>query len=298
MVQLRVGGRLTQRQRLTHRQRLATVALIVIAAGFMTLDLAGGSLSQAHSGARGVLGGLYRGSDSVLAPVRRYLQALPGAAHESARVEQLQAQNAQLKGQLAAAGADAQTSAQLAKLRLAAGTAGLTVVAGKVIAFGPGQGFDWTATIDIGTSSGVAVDQTVTSAAGLVGRVLHADASTSVVLLAVDPGSGVGVRDVRSGELMLATGAGAHGYNVTPLSATADLRTGDQLATGPAASSTFAAGLTLGTINAIRTSSTGVVSVTAQSAITPTTLDLVGVVAGAANTPRAPLSAPSSAAGQ
>ena len=116
-----------QRHRLTRRQRLAAVALIVIAAGFIALDLTGSSLAEAHSGARGVLGSLYRGSDSVLGPVRRYLQALPGAgARLGPGRASSQAQNAQLNGQLAADAADAQTSAELAKLQLAAGTAGLT----------------------------------------------------------------------------------------------------------------------------------------------------------------------------
>ncbi len=136
----------------------------------------------------------------------------------------------------------------------------MTIVPAKVIAFGPGEGFDWTITIDVGKSSGVAVDQTVTSAGGLVGRVLHADASTAVVLLAVDPGSGVGVRDVRSGELALATGAGTAGFTVTPLSPVADLKAGDQLETGPAGSSTYAAGLPIATLSAVHATATGTIS--------------------------------------
>jgi rod shape-determining protein MreC len=278
-------------RRLTSRQRLAAASLTVIAAGFIALDLTGGSLSQAHSGSRGVLGALYRGSDSVLGPVRRYTQALPDAAGNSARISALEAENAQLKNQVATNAADAATTAQLAQLRLAAGTAGLTIVPGRVIAFGPGQGFDWTATIDIGRSSGVAVDQTVTSGAGLVGRVVQADASTAVVLLAVDPGSGVGVRDVRSGELALATGAGAAGFTVTPLAPTADLKAGDQLETGPAGSSTFVAGLSAGTISAVRVSNDATITATAKSVITPTTLNLVGVIisAGSSAAARAPV---------
>ena len=125
----------------------------------------------------------------------------------------------------------------------------------RVIAFGPGQGFDWTVTIDIGRSSGVAVDQTVTSAAGLVGRVVHADASTRGRAARRRSRARVsGVRDTRSGELALATGAGSGGFTVTPLAPTADLRVGDQLETGPAGSSTFAVGLLLGTITAVHTS--------------------------------------------
>jgi rod shape-determining protein MreC len=281
-------------RRLTSRQRLAAVTLALIAAAFFVLDLSGSSLSQAHSGGRGVLGALYRGTDSVLGPVRRYTTALPGAAHDSARITTLENENAQLKSQLASSTDSAADSAQLAKLQLIAGGSGHPVVPARVIAFGPGQGFDWTATIDAGTTSHIAVDQTVTSAAGLVGRVLRADASTAVVLLAADPGSGVGVRDVRSGELLLATGAGTDGFSLSPLNPTADIKIGDQLETGPAGSSTFVAGLPVATITAVHANSAASVTATASAAVKPTTVDLVGVIVSgdsseAATAPRAPL---------
>jgi rod shape-determining protein MreC len=278
--------------RLTSRQRLAGLVLTMIAVAFIALDLTGGSLGEAHSGARGVLGGLYRGSDSVLGPVRRYLQALPGAGHQAAKVTELENENAGLEAKLAAEADDTAVQGDLAQLRLAAATTGMTIVPARVIAFGAGQGFDWTVTIDIGRTSGVAVDQTVTSAPGLVGRVLRVDTATSVVLMAVDPGSGVGVRDARSGELALATGAGSSGFTLTPLDPSADLRVGDPLETGPAGSSTFAAGLPVATISAVHATSTGVVSASARSALKPTTVNLVGVIESgstAAAAPRAPL---------
>jgi rod shape-determining protein MreC len=278
--------------RLTSRQRLAGLVLTMIAVAFIALDLTGGSLGEAHSGARGVLGGLYRGSDSVLGPVRRYLQALPGAGHQAAEVTELENENAGLEAKLAAEADDTAVQGDLAQLRLAAATTGMTIVPARVIAFGSGLGFDWTVTIDIGRTSGVAVDQTVTSAPGLVGRVLRVDTATSVVLMAVDPGSGVGVRDARSGELALATGAGSSGFTLTPLDPSADLRVGDPLETGPAGSSTFAAGLPVATITAVHATSTGVVSASARSALKPTTVNLVGVIESgstAAAAPRAPL---------
>jgi rod shape-determining protein MreC len=279
-------------RRLNARQRLAAAVLGVLAACFLTLDITGGSLHDAHSGARGVLGSLYRGSDSVLGPVRRFAQGLPDAGRDSARIAALQQQNAQLRSQLAADSIDSATAAQLAKLQLAAGTAGFSIVPAHVIAFGPGEGFDWTATVDIGTSSGVGVDQTVTDADGLVGRVLHADSSTAVILLAADPGSGVGVRDVRNDELALATGAGPSGFTLSPLDPGADLRVGDVLQTGPAGASTYAGGLMVGTIAAVHDGAGGVVTATVRPATSATALDLVGVIvsAGPVTAPRAALS--------
>jgi rod shape-determining protein MreC len=260
---------------------VAALVLAALAACFVTLDLAGSNLHDAHSGARGVLGSLYRGSDSVLGPVRRFVQGVPDAGSNSQRISALEAENASLRAKLAAAGTDTATSTELAKLQLAAGTAGFTMVAAHVLAFGPGQGFDWTATIDVGRTSGVALDQTVTSGDGLIGRVVHADETTSVVLLAADPGSGVGVRDTRNGQLALATGAGAKGFTASPLDPAADIRVGDALETGPAGSSTYAGGLPLGTVTAVHTSAQGIVTLTVHPAMSPTAIDLVGVITAA-----------------
>lgn len=288
----RSGGRTTSR--LNSRQRLAAVVLALVAVCFATLDIAGGDLRNAHSGARGLLGGLYRGTDSVLGPARRFVQGLPNVSSNQATIDKLRRQNIQLQQQLAASSADADTDAQLAKLRLAATSDGFTIAPARVIAFGPAQGFDWTATVDVGASSGLAVDQTVTDGAGLVGRVLHVDASTSVILLAADPGSGVGVRDTRTGELAIATGAGTDGFTLSPLDPTTDLRVGDMVTTGPAGQSTFAAGLQVGTITSVRVSSDGTTTATVRPTVSPTAIDLVGVIIASTpqNAPRAAITAP------
>ena len=100
------------------RQRLAATALALIAVCFIALDLTGGSLSEAHAGSRGLLGTLYRGTDSVFGPVRRYLQALPDAAHNSARVSPLENENAQAAGPARRERRRPQHAAQLARLQL------------------------------------------------------------------------------------------------------------------------------------------------------------------------------------
>jgi rod shape-determining protein MreC len=146
-----------------------------------------------------------------------------------------------------------------------------------VIAIGPGGGFDWTVTISAGRADGVRSGQTVTDGAGLVGRVLHADGSTSVVLLAADPGSGVGARDVRSGQLGVVTGRGAKGFVFVPLNPQASIRTGDLLLTGPSRSSSYLPDLAIGTVSAVARSG-GTIRATVQSAVSPTALDIVGVL--------------------
>jgi rod shape-determining protein MreC len=278
-------------RRLTRRQQIAAMVLGVISLCFITLDLGGGGLRSAHDGVRGALGSLYRGTDAVFGPARRFVQGLPTAGTNQARIDALQRQNAQLRGELAGAAADRATATQLARLQLAADSTGYRVLPGRVIALGPGQGFDWTVTLDVGSTSGVRDGQSVTDGNGLVGRVLHTDSASCVVLLAADPGSGVGVRDVRTGEVGVATGRGANGFSFVPLSPTARLAVGDHLVTGPVGATSFVPGLAVGTVRAVQTSADGSTRADVTSAVSPTALDLVGVILlGGATPARAPLS--------
>jgi rod shape-determining protein MreC len=265
-------------RRLTRRQRISALVLAAIALCFVTLDLGGGALRDAHDGVRGTLGALYRGTDSVLGPVRRWVQGVPTAGSSRQRIDQLRRENAALRRRIDQLDTDRRTSARLAALQHAADGSGLHLLPARVIALGPGQGFDWTVTLDAGSADGVRAGQTVTDGVSLVGRVLHADDSSSVVLLAADPDSGVGARDVRSGELGVASGHGPDGYTFAPLNPDASIRVGDRLVTGPTGSTSYATGLRVGTVRSVRTSADGTVTASVRPAVSPTAVDLVAVV--------------------
>ncbi len=275
-------------RRLTPRQRTSAIVLTVVALCFITLDLGGGSLREAHSGVRGTLGSLYRGTDAVLGPVRQWFEGAPSAGTNQSRIEQLRKRNAQLRGRLAVLEGQRRADARLRALQDAADRTGNTLLAAQVTALGPGEGFDWTITLDVGSRSGARAGQTVTDGAGLVGRVLHADADSSVVLLAADPGSGVGVRDLRSGELGIATGAGPSGFTFSPLKPGAAVRVGDRLQTGPTGSTSFTPGLSVGRVSSVRTSADGSVLATVTPTTSPTSVDIVAVVVGRAPAVAAP----------
>jgi rod shape-determining protein MreC len=271
-------------RQLTRRQRTSALVLAVVALCFLTLDLGGGSLRAAHSGVRGTLGSLYRGTDTVLGPAREWLTGLPGAGSNQSRIEKLQHENTELRGRLAAQASDRTTSSQLARLQRAADGTDHTLLPARVVAFGPGQGFDWTVTVDAGSADGARAGQTVTDGAGLVGRVLHADAHSCVVLLAADPDSGVGVRDTRTGEIGVATGNRGKGFVFQPLNPDATVRVGDRLVTGPTGSSSYVAGLSVGTVTAVRAVSDGSTHATVKPTSSPTAVDLVGLVTQAGTT--------------
>ena len=263
---------------------MSALVLAVVALCFITLDLGGGSLSGAHSGVRGSLGSLYRGTDAVLGPVRQWVSGVPTAGTNKSTIEQLQHRNTVLQGRLDAQAADRRTAGQLATLQHAADGTDHTLLPARVVAFGPGQGFDWTVTVDVGTADGAKDGQTVTDGAGLVGRVLHADAHSAIVLLAADPGSGVGVRDTRTGQIGVATGNRGDGFVFQPLDPTAKVRVGDRLITGPSGSSTYVAGLSVGTVTAVRSSSDGSTRATVRPTSSPTAVDLVGIITQAGTT--------------
>lgn len=283
------------RRRLTDRQRVAAITLSLVAAALVTLDISGRSLRDAHGGAQGVLGAVYRGTDSALGPVRRFVQGVPSAASNRDEVSALRRENAVLRGQLAAQTADQAVVERLARLQLRADASQRAIVPARVVAVGAGEGFDWTVVLDVGAGDGVAVDQTVTDGDALVGRVLSVRTGSCVVLLAADPGSGVGVRDLRTGELGVATGRGTDGLGVAPLDPQADLRVGDVLRTGPAGSSSYVPGLLVGTVGTVRAAADGTTTGTVTPALSPTALDLVGVIltgstsAPVAAAPRPPL---------
>ncbi len=263
---------------LTRRQQLSAAVLAVLALLFLSLDFAGGSLSGARGGVTGTLGSLYRGTDAVLGPARRFVQGVPQVAGNRQQLAKLKQQNLDLQRKLAAAQVDRATAGRLAALQLQADSASWQILPARVIATSPGAGFQWTVTVDVGSRDQVLAGQTVTDGAGLVGRVVQVFSTSSVILLAADPASGVGVRDDRSGQLLLATGRGSAGLSASPLDGEPDVRTGDLLVTGPAGKTTYAPGLAVGTVTSVHTGADGLVTAQLRPAAALRTLDLVGIV--------------------
>src|SRR3954454_19656176 len=99
----------------------------------MTLDLGGGALRNAHSGVRGALGSLYRGTDGLLGPGRHWVEGVPAAGRNKGRLEQLRKEKAALRGRIAALRADAHTSRQLAQLQRSADGSGNELLPARVV---------------------------------------------------------------------------------------------------------------------------------------------------------------------
>ncbi|WP_240917152.1 rod shape-determining protein MreC [Nocardioides sp. HDW12B] len=191
------------------RSVVAVLALACVTT--MVVDYQGQDDSPFQPVRRGI-GDLLAPAQEGTAVVARPLHDIPGFFESSkdlrADVARLEAENANLRGQVATTSEVRYRAAELDGLLAASRTADLALVPARVVAMGPAQAFSHTVTIDAGTSSGVHADMTVINNAGLVGRVLHASRSTATILLVVDEASVVGARLGSNAEVGFLRGRG------------------------------------------------------------------------------------------
>ena len=178
-------------------RRSVLVALLLACATLITLDHHGGTGSPVEP-VRRAMGEVFGPVESAAAAAVRPLDAVPewfrtrsDMRHE---IAELSAQNSELRQQVNTAGVDRNRLAEYDGLTSAAGTLGRALVPARVIGIGASQTFSRTVTIDAGSKAGIAPDQTVLNADGLVGRVLRVTSTTATVLLVIDAESVVGGR--------------------------------------------------------------------------------------------------------
>jgi rod shape-determining protein MreC len=254
------------------RTRIVLIALLVAAIALVTIDFRDGGNSGAHS-----VGG------RIFGPVERLGGDVTGVFHDGGgEVASLQRQNDELRAQLSQAQAgDADAGQRASVLHLAAGK--YQVVTGTVIAAG-GEYSD-TVTINAGSASGIAANETVLNGEGLVGTVVSVTASTATVQLATDAGAVVGVRISATGQIGSLVGtqrslSGSAPLRLTMFGSRATLRPGQVLVTfGSVGGRPYVPGVPVGTVSSV-TTQPGSLSPTAL--VTPyadfTGLGVVGVV--------------------
>jgi rod shape-determining protein MreC len=196
-------------RRRTSRSLLAVLVLASLTA--ITVDYQGGEESPLQP-TRDALGNLLGPVQEATAVVARPLQEVPGffESNKSLRddLTRLQAENANLRSQLATTSELRYRAAELDGLLQGSKSADLALVPARVVTMGPGQSFSRTVTIDAGTSSGVHPDMTVLNNDGLVGRVVRATRGSATVLLLVDQESVVGARLGSNAEVGFLRGRG------------------------------------------------------------------------------------------
>ncbi len=275
-------------RRRTSRSLLAVLVLGSLTA--ITVDYQGGEESPLQP-TRDALGSLLGPVQEATAVVARPLQEVPGffESNKSLRddLTKLQAENANLRSQLASTSELRYRAAELDGLLQGSKSADLALVPARVVTMGPGQSFSRTVTIDAGTSSGVHPDMTVLNNDGLVGRVVRATRGSATVLLLVDQESVVGARLGSNAEVGFLRGRGTlDGDGRLDLDLVDNVETpgkDDVVVTfGSRNGSPYVAGIPIGTVEAVFSSPREQAK---HAVIDPfvdfSSLDLVGVVVNA-----------------
>lgn len=192
--------------------RLLVVTLVSASLITITLDYRqgdSGPLAAAGDSALAVISPLQEAVSKATDPIGNFLSTL-------VRLPAIRRENEELRGQIAEIQRllSESTSAQ-ARLNELEGLLGLQesfseriqTTASQVIANGVSN-FEWTITIDKGSSDGIAEQMPVVAAAGLVGHVARVTPSSSVVQLIIDPESFVAGRLDGSGQTGLLQGGG------------------------------------------------------------------------------------------
>ncbi|MBK5306628.1 MAG: rod shape-determining protein MreC [Frankiaceae bacterium] len=249
-----------------------------------------------------------RGSDTLFGPAQRAVggavngigDALDGitrVGRDGDKDDKLQAEIDRLRTQLLETDGLRRQLAEQQSLLQMKDTGGYTLTAARVISVGSSLGFEWTATIDLGTRDGITEGATVVNGKGLVGRVKRVGPYTSVVVLLVDSEVTVGVRLIRSGQLGLVTGQGQTGLTYQLIGERARAEIGDAMYTS---GSTFKAGIPVGRVTSTSNNpNSPTLTGTLEPFVDVTALDLVAVVLdGPRRTPRSaviptPLPSPS-----
>lgn len=266
-------------------QRRAVILLLLLSIVLITLDHRGDAFGGARDAAHSVVDPAQRGVTTLTAPVGRFFGGLGDLGDSTSKIDALEKENADLRRRLREGELTATRSAELQKLKLLSGQVRFTVMPATVTGLGPSIGFEWTVTVDAGRRDGVVADQTVIDANGLVGRVKTVGEGSSTVVLAVDPGSAVGVRLAGGNALGLAAGNGLGPLTFTPLDPGTRVKVGDRLVTGPYGGSTYVAGLPVGEVTAV-SGDPGAPAreATVRPYVSFASLDLVGIVLAAPRT--------------
>ncbi|WP_426243883.1 rod shape-determining protein MreC [Nocardioides sp. LHG3406-4] len=194
--------------------RSLLLALVLASVTLTTLDHQVDDGSPVES-ARRAVGEAFGPVESLTSDVVRPFTSVPSWFHSKTSlrddIRDLEAENADLREQVATSGFDRNRLAEFEGLTRTADDLGRSLVPARVVAYGSSQSFSNTVTIDAGSAAGVHPDMTVVNNDGLVGRVLRVTRSTATVLLVLDAESVVGGRLGESMELGFLHGRGEIG---------------------------------------------------------------------------------------
>ncbi|MFL6070796.1 MAG: rod shape-determining protein MreC [Actinomycetes bacterium] len=283
----------------TRRTRIVLAVLLLTAFTFITLDARGGEgslMDRFRESASSVLGPIEQAAAAVVNPVSDFIDGLTSINSNADTIDQLEAENAELRRQQLTSPLNQTRVDELDKLLHVASLSAYKIVPAQVIAVASESGYARSVTVDAGTRDGIRRDMTVLNGDGLVGRVVSVGPTTATILLVTDPSFSVGARLAASGEIGSVTGNGAEPLGLEILNAQAAVEAGNVVVTlGSENDKPFVPGIPIGEVTDV-VSTPG--ALTRLAEVEPyanlTSLNLVGIVIQAPRkAPRSPLVAPS-----
>jgi rod shape-determining protein MreC len=175
-------------------RRSVLILIVLTAVTLITLDArSSGFLDGLRGGARDLLSPVATVFDTVFSPVGDWLSGVTHAGSLRDENARLREQLDEARGQLDEAEAAQAENEQLREILDLPFLEDASTMTAEVVAGSPGN-FQWTVTIDRGSSDGVAEGMPVVTGAGLVGRIVDVSRDQSTVQLLKDPQFRVGVR--------------------------------------------------------------------------------------------------------
>lgn len=232
------------------RSRLTVGLLLLASLTLITIDLrSDSSLDGLRKLASGLVSPIQSVARGVVNPVAGFFDNVGRMWSATSNVDRLEQENSKLRTELIAERDTSGRLKQFDKLLDTAGKGGYRIVSAQVIAISSGAGLKDSISLDVGSDDGVAVDMTVMTGDGLVGRVTKVQARTCSVLLLTDPTFAVGVRLVGADVLGISTGNGGPRTSLELLDPQADLKVGDILvARGSTGGRPFVPGVPVGRV--------------------------------------------------
>src|SRR3954453_9984026 len=213
----------------SRRARLVLALLLLTAFTLITLDYRAGSGGPLRAIGNPLSGPVERAGADVGRPVGSFFSPLGNLSGYKSTNAKLRKEDQRLREQLRLSDGDRAHLSSAEKLLGLAGGGQYKTVPAQVVAVEGALGFEWTATIDIGSRDGIRTNMTVVNGDGLVGRTVHVGPTTSTVLLGQAPTFPAGARLERTNEIGHVDGGGRQPMTFTLLGSSNTMKPGDRL---------------------------------------------------------------------
>jgi rod shape-determining protein MreC len=236
--------------------RLLVISLVIASLVIITLDY-----RQGHDGIFEAMG---RGTSSIVSPmqaaVARAFRPIGAFLQGLGHIGSLESENRDLRSEVERLKAESGSFANLERqyetlqslLNVKARLNLTKAVGGNVVATNISN-FEWTITVDRGSNDGVAVNQPVVTADGLVGHVTQVHSTTCVAQLIIDPRSAVGGRLAVTGETGLIVGERNQDLRMELVAPDAEVPPGEQIVTSGYQGGLFPPGIPIGEVSHVYT---------------------------------------------